>query len=410
MELLKDMTLEDSVTALHKMKFTGKLGVRAKSGSSWNLYFGFGDLIWIGGGPHPNRSSLRNFRRSCKDTDLRSVEIPDAESFECSDYFILTTLLQSKKLNLEQLRAFIVNKITEDLFDILRQENVEQVLYESNEKSVSFLLEIGLRASIVSIDIEAILKKAQMLWSAWQEQGFSSLSPNAAPRLEQKEKLKQAVSEGAYQNLVTLVDGNRTLYDLAAQMNLGIGRLTASLAPYMRGGYVKLFEVPDLQDSIFFSAPVLRPQREANRPPAQGARRPLIGCIDDSAQVCKIMQLVLSNAGYDFIAVQDSLTTVSTFIERTPDLIFLDLNMPIVNGYEVCSQLRRVAKLKDIPIVILTGNDGIVDRVRSKVVGASGFMTKPIDQGKVISIVRKMLSDRLEADNSGNVSGKLSPT
>lgn len=66
--------------------------------------------------------------------------------------------------------------------------------------------------------------------------------------------------------------------------------------------------------------------------------------------------------------------------------------MPIVNGYELCSQLRRVSNLKDIPIVILTGNDGIVDSMRSKISGASDFISKPVDISKILSKVEKFLS------------------
>ena len=74
-----------------------------------------------------------------------------------------------------------------------------------------------------------------------------------------------------------------------------------------------------------------------------------------------------------------------------PDLIFLDLVMPNANGYEICAQLRKLSHFRNTPIVILTGNDGIVDRVRAKLVGASDFLGKPIDAGIVLSVLRKHL-------------------
>lgn len=401
--LSKDMPLEDSIKSLQEKKFTGTLSARSQSGLSWKLYFGFGELIWIDGGCHPNRASLRNFRKYCANIDPKALDIPGASELECSEHFVLTTLLQSKKLALEQLQAFIPNKIAEDLFDILQYQSIEQIAYESDEKSVSFLIGIGLRASLVPVNIEGVFQQARSKWSSWQEQGYASWSPNMAPVLEQKEKLQQVVSEAAYQNLVRLVDGSRTLRDLSVQMGQEAERLVASLLPFIRGGYIKLVRISDLEGDILAVASLLQGNAEVKESPKQ-TNKPLVACIDDSPQICKIMQLVLTGAGYDFIGIQDSLTTVSTFIQRTPDLIFLDLNMPVVNGYEVCSQLRRVAKLKDIPIVILTGNDGIVDRVRSKVVGASGFMSKPIDQDKVISTVRRMLAgdDKVNNDFENN--------
>jgi chemotaxis family two-component system response regulator PixG len=78
-------------------------------------------------------------------------------------------------------------------------------------------------------------------------------------------------------------------------------------------------------------------------------------------------------------------------IENKPDLIFLDLVMPIANGYEICTQIRRVSLFQTTPVIILTSNDGIVDRVRAKMVGSSGFLAKPIEREKVMTIVERYL-------------------
>jgi two-component system, chemotaxis family, response regulator PixG len=78
-------------------------------------------------------------------------------------------------------------------------------------------------------------------------------------------------------------------------------------------------------------------------------------------------------------------------LEQKPDLIFLNLVMPITNGYELCSQIRRVSLFKETPIVILTGNDGIIDRFRVKMAGASDFISKPIEKDKIVSVIYKYL-------------------
>jgi chemotaxis family two-component system response regulator PixG len=76
-------------------------------------------------------------------------------------------------------------------------------------------------------------------------------------------------------------------------------------------------------------------------------------------------------------------------MSRKPALIFLDLVMPNANGYEICGQLRKLSIFKETPIVILTGQDGIVDRVRAKLVGASDFLSKPVDATTVVNVIRK---------------------
>ena len=65
--------------------------------------------------------------------------------------------------------------------------------------------------------------------------------------------------------------------------------------------------------------------------------------------------------------------------------------MPVANGYEICSQIRRIATFRDIPIVILTGSDGIIDRVRAKVVGANDFLGKPVEQNKINAVLERYL-------------------
>ena len=63
--------------------------------------------------------------------------------------------------------------------------------------------------------------------------------------------------------------------------------------------------------------------------------------------------------------------------------------MPIMSGYEICTQLRRIQVFQDIPIIILTSNDGVVDRVRSKLVGAAEFASKPVNVKRILPILEK---------------------
>jgi DNA-binding response OmpR family regulator len=105
------------------------------------------------------------------------------------------------------------------------------------------------------------------------------------------------------------------------------------------------------------------------------------------------MQQICAHAGYRFISIQDSFKALPDLISNKPDIIFLDLGMPIVNGYEICSQIRRVSILKDIPVIILTGRDGLIDRMRAKVVGATAFLTKPIDIEEIVTTLMHNFPD-----------------
>ncbi|MEO0647045.1 MAG: response regulator [Cyanobacteria bacterium J06650_10] len=119
---------------------------------------------------------------------------------------------------------------------------------------------------------------------------------------------------------------------------------------------------------------------------------PKIVYVDDSPADSRTMAAIVEKMGYQYFNVPDPLQALPMLIEVKPKLIFLDLVMPIANGYEVCSQIRRITTFKKIPIIIVTSNDGIADRVRAKIVGASGFMGKPIKEKKVQKVFKKYLS------------------
>ena len=117
----------------------------------------------------------------------------------------------------------------------------------------------------------------------------------------------------------------------------------------------------------------------------------LIAYIDDSISAYKNIELFLTQQGYQSYGVQDPLKIMTTLIKHKPDLIFLDLSMPMANGYEICQQIRRTPSLQDVPVVILTAKDGLFDRMRAKAIGANEFLSKPIAHTDIIRVLEKYL-------------------
>ena len=102
----------------------------------------------------------------------------------------------------------------------------------------------------------------------------------------------------------------------------------------------------------------------------------------------------MTNAGYQFVSEMDGLRAIAVLLNRKPDLIFLDLIMPNTNGYEICTQLRKLSYFKQTPIVIVTGNDGLIDRVRAKMVGSTDFISKPVNEKIVLDTINKYLNKK----------------
>ena len=111
---------------------------------------------------------------------------------------------------------------------------------------------------------------------------------------------------------------------------------------------------------------------------------------------------IFNFTGYRSVSIQRSVQALTVLLEQKPDLIFLDLVMPITNGYELCSQIRRVSLFQETPIIILTGNDGVIDRVRAKMAGASDFMSKPIEKEKIVSVINKYLGNQQNSVATNN--------
>ncbi len=390
---LTNETLNQQLITLQQEQFTGKLEVKSPTASlQWTIYFGLGRLIWADGGNHPNRSWQRLLKKYLPDLQVKEADIERAEEFECSNYYYLTMLRQHDIITQEDLTLLIKNKINEVLFEIIQISNKTVLEYKLFNGSGDSLFASGLKMSLGLIDASQALEQAYQDWSLWTEQGLTKISPNLAPILQQQEKLQQKVSKVIYQNFTQLIDGKKTLKDLAVQMKQEPIKLTLSLLPYIRQGFIQLQEIPDLRvqrdrKKSAVSSPLV-PKTNINN---KNNDRPLIACIDDSPQICKIMQQIMEKEGYRYVSVQQALQAVPTLIAANPDLIFLDIGMPVVNGYEICTQLRRVSKFKDIPIVILTGNDGIVDRVKAKMVGASAFLSKPLEVPKILGAIENLL-------------------
>ncbi|MEM1255204.1 MAG: response regulator [Cyanobacteria bacterium P01_H01_bin.21] len=113
--------------------------------------------------------------------------------------------------------------------------------------------------------------------------------------------------------------------------------------------------------------------------------------IDDSLLDSQTMADIVCGANYGYGNISQPLDAIPSLLETKPGLIFLDLVMPNTNGYELCAQIRRTSALRKTPIIIVTSNDGIIDRVRARFVGASGFISKPIEEKRVLKLLGKHL-------------------
>lgn len=117
-----------------------------------------------------------------------------------------------------------------------------------------------------------------------------------------------------------------------------------------------------------------------------------IACIDDSPTVLRAIEGFLDDKMFSVIMIDDPVKALMQVIRNRPDLILLDVTMPNLDGYELCSLLRRHPDFKNTPIIMVTGNTGFIDRAKAKLVRASGYLTKPFGQSDLLKIIFKHLN------------------
>ncbi|MDB9311510.1 response regulator [Spirulina sp. CS-785/01] len=394
-------SLLSQLTVYQTRQFTGRLDIEVSGGKKWSLYLSLGQIAWAAGGIHP----VRRWRRQLTNVGItlspQALQLRQSDRFECWDYQLLTLLLQRQKITKEQQLEILEGVVHEVLWEILQAIHLAKSRQgkKTQDQPWSITPQLGVRPTHSetgilprdwTLDIKSSLGQAEKQWAKWAKAGLAKYSPNLAPVLQKPEQLKEKTSAQVYKQLVGILKSKRSLRDLATLLKKDLLALTRSLSPYIQHDLVRLGEIPDLPNPLE-TVVQKNPAKPAPKKATPAAQQGVIVCVDDSPQICQTLEDTFADTGYQLIAVQEAIQALPTVIKYNPDIIFLDLMMPIANGYEICSQIRRVSQFKDTPVVILTSNDGLVDRVRAKVVGATDFLSKPVETEKVMNTVERHL-------------------
>ncbi|MEH1833567.1 MAG: response regulator [Nostoc sp.] len=112
-----------------------------------------------------------------------------------------------------------------------------------------------------------------------------------------------------------------------------------------------------------------------------------IFCIDDSPMVLNAIKNYLDEQTFSVVGVTDSLKALMQIVRTKPDIILLDISMPNLDGYELCTLLRKHSHFKNTPVIMVSAKSGFIDRAKAKIVGASGYLAKPFTQGDVLKVI-----------------------
>lgn len=111
--------------------------------------------------------------------------------------------------------------------------------------------------------------------------------------------------------------------------------------------------------------------------------------IDDSNTIRRSAEIFLSQAGCEVILAQDGFEALAKIADHQPDVVFVDIMMPRLDGYQTCSLIKRNARYRNTPVIMLSSKDGLFDRARGRMVGSDEYLTKPFTKDALLKAVHE---------------------
>ncbi len=143
-------------------------------------------------------------------------------------------------------------------------------------------------------------------------------------------------------------------------------------------------EVVENPDQALQEAPSLVPEN------AQDADQPVkVMVVDDSVTIRRTAETLLKREGYQVITAEDGFEALSKIVDSRPDIIFLDIMMPRLDGYQTCSVIKANRRFKTTPVILLSSKDGIFDKARGKLAGSEQFVTKPFTREDLLEAIQE---------------------
>ncbi len=112
--------------------------------------------------------------------------------------------------------------------------------------------------------------------------------------------------------------------------------------------------------------------------------------VDDSNTIRRSAEIFLKQGGHDVLLAEDGFDALAKINDYQPDLVFCDILMPRLDGYQTCAIIKRNARFASIPVVMLSSKDGVFDKARGRMVGSQEYLTKPFTKDQLLQAVQQL--------------------
>jgi len=114
--------------------------------------------------------------------------------------------------------------------------------------------------------------------------------------------------------------------------------------------------------------------------------------IDDSKTIRRTAETLLQREGYEVVTAVDGFEALSKIAEANPDIVFVDIMMPRLDGYQTCALIKNSQNYQNIPVIMLSSKDGLFDQAKGRVVGSDEYLTKPFSKDELLNAIRNHIS------------------
>ncbi len=114
--------------------------------------------------------------------------------------------------------------------------------------------------------------------------------------------------------------------------------------------------------------------------------------IDDSSTIRKSAEIFLKSSGCEVIMAEDGFEAMHKIVDNQPDIIFIDIVMPRLNGYQACMLIKKNPVYQSIPVIMLSSKDGLFDKAKGRIAGSDDYLTKPFSSKNLIDVIQKYVA------------------
>ncbi len=114
--------------------------------------------------------------------------------------------------------------------------------------------------------------------------------------------------------------------------------------------------------------------------------------IDDSKTIRRTAETLLKKEGCHVVTATDGFEALAKIVDEKPDIIFVDIMMPRLDGYQTCALIKNNSVFRDTPVVMLSSKDGLFDRARGRIVGSDLYVTKPFTKDELLGAIRNLVT------------------